>query len=169
VYVRDKFVLNDTLYFQSQDDILCIKLAADKVNLQNDVYICLCYVIPENSSRQAFVTTHTYDRLLDFYTGLIIKYGDALNFILCGDFNSRTSNLPDFVTDDNASNFGFLPEDYCADVSLTRQSLDNGILNNYGTQLLDICKQSGLRILNGRVGDDRNIGNIHMWLVLAQA
>jgi len=92
VYVRDKFVLNDTLYFQSQDDILCIKLAADKVNLQNDVYICLCYVITENSSRQAFVTTHTYDRLLDFYTGLSIKYGDALNFILCGDFNSRTSN-----------------------------------------------------------------------------
>jgi len=158
VYVRDKFVLNDTLYFQGQDDILCIKLAADKVNLQNDVYICLCYVIPENSSRQAFVTTHTYDRLLDFYTGLSIKYGDALNFILCGDFNSRTSNLPDFVTDDNASNFGFLPEDYCADVNLTRQSLGNGRLNSYGTQLLDICKQSGLRILNGRVGDDQNIG-----------
>jgi len=115
VYVRYKFVLNDTPYFQSQDDILCIKLAADKVNLQNDVYICLCYVIPENSSRQAFVTTHTYDRLLEFYTGLVIKYGDGLNFILSGDFNSRTSNLPDFVTDDNASNFGVLPEDYCAD------------------------------------------------------
>ena len=51
-----------------------------------------------------------------------------------------------------------LPEDYCADVNLTRQSLDNGRLNSYGTQLLDICKQSGLGILNGRVGDDQNIG-----------
>jgi len=61
------------------------------------------------------------------------------------------------VTDENASNFGFLPEDYCADVNLTRQSL-NGRLNSYGTQLLYICKQSGLRILNGRVGDDQNIG-----------
>jgi hypothetical protein len=31
-------------------------------------------------------------------------------------------------------------------------------MNNNGTLLLDLCKQTGLRIFNGRVGNDKGIG-----------
>ena len=117
----------------------------------------MCHVISENSSRQALYDSHTFDRLLDFITDLNLKC-EHMNFILCGDFNSHMSDLPDFVPNDTFSHNDFLPEDYCTDSCLKRCSMDKGRLDNNGTLLLDLCKQTGLRILNGRVGNDKNIG-----------
>ena len=158
VYIRSKFVTSDTLVFHSEDDIICVKIKGDILGLQNDLFLCLCYVIPENSSRQAMLNSHTFERLLDFIVSLDSRYENGLNFILCGDLNSHTSNSPDFVSDDNLSNIDILPEDYSADISLTRYSQDSGRLNNNGRMLLDLCKQTGLRIMNGRVGNDKNLG-----------
>ena len=39
-----------------------------------------------------------------------------------------------------------------------RSSSDKGHTNNNGTLLLELCKQSGFRISNGRVGDDKGVG-----------
>ena len=38
---------------------------------------------------------------------------------------------------------------------MQRRSKDNGRINSYGELLLDLCRQTGLRILNGRCGDDK--------------
>ena len=43
-------------------------------------------------------------------------------------------------------------------IFLTRNSKDKTI-NLNGRKLLDFCRQNELRICNGRLGDDRNIGN----------
>ena len=51
-----------------------------------------------------------------------------------------------------------LPDEYIADAELQRFSEDNGHVNNNGLLLLDFCKQTGLRIMNGRVGADQGIG-----------
>lgn len=79
------------------------------------------------------------------------------NFLVCGDFNARVSDFPDYVVDDSSDHIHVLPEDYLTDVPLLRVSEDKGF-NNYGSQLLDFCKQTGLRILNGRVGADSYVG-----------
>ena len=50
-----------------------------------------------------------------------------------------------------------LPDDYSTDLPLNRVSEDKGF-NRYGSELLDFCRQTGLRILNGRAGVDGNIG-----------
>ena len=42
------------------------------------------------------------------------------------------------------------------DTPLGRVSEDKGF-NRYGAQILDFCKETGLRILNGRVGKDKGI------------
>ena len=70
VYIRNAFVGKNTLVFKSQDDIICVKIEASKVNLSNDLYICLCYVVPEGSSRQAMIESHTFERLLEFIVDL---------------------------------------------------------------------------------------------------
>jgi len=97
--------------------------------------------------------THTYDRLLNYITDIDSKFDGNAHLIVCGDFNSHSSYLPDFVTHENFSHTNFLSDDYISDVPLLRCSQDHGILNNNGLLLLDLCKQTGLRIMNGRLED----------------
>ena len=51
-----------------------------------------------------------------------------------------------------------LPDEYTPDTELPRFSEDEGHSTNNGLLLLDFCKQIGIRIMNGRVGDDYGIG-----------
>ena len=79
--------------------------------------------------------------------------------LLCGDMNSRTSTNVDYVIDDNNVHMPMLPDDYIVDTNLVpRCSQDKGHTNNNGLLLLDLCKQSSLRILNGRFGEDKGLG-----------
>ena len=57
--------------------------------------------------------------------------------------------MPDYVQDDIATYVHVLPDDYATE--------DEGF-TRYGSDMLDFCKQTGLRTFNGRVGDDGNIG-----------
>ena len=113
----------------------------------------MCYVVPENSSRQTLIDTHTFDRLVDFITSLDNSVNNELNFVLCGDLNAHTSDLPDFVADDTFHE-NLLPDDYVTDTVIGRCSQDIGRTNNNGLMLLDLCKQTGMRILNGRFDKD---------------
>ena len=96
--------------------------------------------------------------MLDFISSLDEKAQNNLNFVLCDDFNAHTSDLPDFVVDDNITNSIVLRDDYVSDTSLNRVFQDNVSLNSNDTLLLDLCKQTGFCILNGRVCGDKDIG-----------
>lgn len=157
IYLRNTFVCDDTLVFKSIDDMICVKIPKNILSIDYDLYVCLCYVIPDDSSPQTMVDSNVFDRLATFITEIDSKYDSNCYFLLAGNFNARTSNLPDYVTDYTFSPcYDFLPDDY--DVEISRFSQDRGRVNNNGNQLLDLCKLSGLRILNGRVGNDKHIG-----------
>ena len=158
VDIRSVFVTEDTLVFKSSDDIICVKFNGQVLSLQNDLLLCLCYIVPENSSRLSLAESSTFDRLTEFILQSAVKDGESMNFILCGDMNSRTSVIPDYVIDDYSVHMKILPEEYCADSELPRFSQDVGRVNSNGHYLLDLCKQTGLRILNGRAGVDKCIG-----------
>ena len=51
-----------------------------------------------------------------------------------------------------------LPDEYTPDRFMDRYSQDIELVNNNGLLLLDLCKQTAVRILNGRAGDDRGMG-----------
>jgi exonuclease III len=74
-----------------------------------------------------------------------------------GDFNACTSNLNDFIDLDNISHTdsnSYLPTNYSADLPLIRrQNMDTSI-NEQGKHLIDLCIQSKIKILNGRVMGD---------------
>lgn len=158
LYLRNKYVSKDTLVYTSHDDILWIKISRSVLSLSSDLYICLCYVVPDESSRQALIETNIFDRLLESVVYIESKSQNDCNLLICGDFNSRTSNNPDFVTDDESVHMSVLPDEYTPDRYMNRYSQDIGHANNNGLLLLDLCKQTGVRILNGRVGDDRGVG-----------
>lgn len=50
-----------------------------------------------------------------------------------------------------------LPDDYVEDIFLCRVSHDK-VTNEYGNYLLNFCKASGLRIMNGNLGSDDELG-----------
>lgn len=158
LYIRDQYVTRDTLVYTSNDDIIWVKISKHALALDNDLYVCLCYVTPDNSSRQSFVETNIFDRLLDSVNLIADKSHDNCNFLICGDFNGRTSSNADFVVDDDVRNMDCLPDGYTPDHFMQRYSQDVGHINNNGLLLLDFCKQTGLRIMNGRVGSDKGVG-----------
>ena len=69
-----------------------------------------------------------------------------------------TSVNHDFVVDDNSFHMSVLSDDYIPDNLMQRFSEDEGHTNSNGTFLLDFCKQTGLRIKHGRVGNDYGVG-----------
>ena len=71
--------------------------------------------------------------------------------------NSRIGQHCDYVTEDYATHMDVLPDDYVPDLKIPRKSQDNTV-NSNGQLLLDFLKQSGLRIANGRVCEDRDVG-----------
>ncbi|MCG8048238.1 MAG: reverse transcriptase family protein [Candidatus Thiodiazotropha endolucinida] len=158
VYIRDKYVTKDTLVYSSDDDILWVKISNSVLSLQDDLYICLCYVTPDDSSRQSMVESNIFDRLLDSVLHVENKSQNKCNILICGDFNSRTSTNDDFVFDDDSNHMSVLPDEYISDKYMPRYSQDQGHVNNNGLLLLEFCKQTGVRIMNGRAGNDRGVG-----------
>ena len=109
----------------------------------------LVYFSPEGSS--AYADEALFEVLENDYAKYSQMYPDY-NFLICGDFNARTANDADFIVFDKLS---FIPcdDDYSVDDDLpVRISIDK-TRNHYGNCLLDLCKTSGLRIMNGRFLD----------------
>ena len=93
-------------------------------------------------------------------------------FLLFGDYNSHTKNLPDIIELDPyiCTNFDSqeLSSEYESElsyfhnndtrISLKRSNKDKNV-NNNGYRLLDFCKCNNLYILNGRTGRDKGLGN----------
>ena len=158
VFIRSKYVTKDTLVYTSQDDIIWVKFDKALFAMSTDLYVGLCYVVPDDSSRQSLIDTNIFDRLLDSFIFIENTSQNDCTILLCGDFNSRSSNSPDYVVDDDSVHMSVLPDEYVSDTQLPRFSEDTGHTNNNGLLLLDFCKQTGLRIMNGRVGNDRRIG-----------
>jgi len=72
-----------------------------------------------------------------------------------GDFNSRTARLPDYIELDgnllNSDSSNILPDTYTIDLEMPpRHNLDKEV-NEQGKNLIDLCIETKLRILNGRV------------------
>ena len=92
--------------------------------------------------------------------------------LICGDYNAHTNIKPDYFNSDWATKITEIDDIVkntnnerlqlmnCMyeDHRLDRFSEDMRPMNNNGRLLLDICKISGLIIVNGRLGDDKGIG-----------
>ena len=81
--------------------------------------------------------------------------------IIAGDLNSRTAENEDFCENISDSEALYIPlptDNFENDIPMrTRCSQDKG-MNGNGAELLQFCKFSEFRILNGRTGKDNGIG-----------
>ena len=107
-----------------------------------------------------------------------LNKNDKYHVLLAGDFNAHVSTVSDLLDlpsdngdfdDDllNINNIEFMSNTINSydllkrlDIPLTRTSEDKFKLNNHGVALLNFCKSSSKVIFNGRLGCDRNKGNV---------
>ena len=133
----------------TKSDFQWIKLEKEFFNFDQDLFICMVYDPPENSSYSKGIDHN----ILDCIEKDITHYQNLGNILICGDFNARVSTEPDFIVNDDN---GYIPlhSNYIVDKQiLSRHNMDSK-LDNRGRDLLDLCVSNQLRILNGRTFGD---------------
>jgi hypothetical protein len=77
---------------------------------------------------------------------------------MMGDLSGHTQTQNDFISLDSerCPNYVPLPVNYNADVGLSRSNHDSRPPDNRGKDILDFCKASSMKILNGRKFGDTN-------------
>ena len=99
---------------------------------------------------------HTVD-LFELLQDDINFYSEYGTVSVVGDLNCRVGVKKDYIVLDEQV-IDIDDNDYVPDIPLPRVSEDKSS-NNQGTKLLDLCKATGLRIANGRIGEDSKSGS----------
>ena len=69
------------------------------------------------------------------------------------DFNSRIGTQNDFITE-SEKDLNYLPQDYELDTIRSVRNNQDTSVNEYRQQLLDLCIETKLMILNGRTREE---------------
>ena len=107
----------------------------------NDLFICTVYIPPENSNY------FEDDILLNIHNDMLQLQDENSKFVMVGDFNTRTSNLPDVNNESGNQFINF--QSLNSQVTIKRNNFD-GEVSKHGNRLLDLCKSTQLQIVNGR-------------------
>ena len=157
IYVKSELYNSKMLVKTDCDDIIWLKFEPG-VFSENALYLCVCYVLPTGTSREVIVETSVFDRVSNDIAYFQSNNNESdCSFIICGDMNARTKDLPDMVLDDNFVHLP-LPDDYILDDFIMPRASEDKKSNQNGTLLFEFCKQTNMRILNGRTGSDNGIG-----------
>ena len=157
IYVSDKMANSVSLIKKVSDCLLWLRISGNMFDLEDDVYLGLCYNAPEGSGRVIYDERNIFDTILQDIVSFENLTEGKCNIFVCGDLNARTGTKSDYVENETAQILDLLPDDYILDQPLPRYSEDS-VCNEYGNCLLDLCKSTGLRIVNGRLGDDKYNG-----------
>ena len=115
---------------------------------ENHIYFCGAYIHSINSK---YFSPEIFEELEND----IAEFQSRGAALLSGDFNSRTGKHEDYIPDDSDNFF-----DYSVENPLVLKQRNNyDVVNNHGKNLLEICKNFDLRILNGRIRGD-SFGNV---------
>ena len=136
-------------------DAIAIRLNKSFFKLTFDVYIICFYISPYNSKYTKSNTDYT-EKMFQHLETITSRLYDKGQVILCGDANSRTGCLPDYLTENDSCNTlidcGIDPFTE-PDIPEQRNNQDNET-NQYCNLFLDLITTIRLRILNGRTLGD---------------
>ena len=124
--------------------------------------MCLPYLAPVGSKWAAKQSVEVVEK---FKTD-VLMFSETGFLIICGDLNARTDVLNDYLSEEevltnewlNSLNFD---QEYNTLNKLKlpkRSSQDKGGLSGHGKALLELCKATNLKIVDGRAFQDKNIG-----------
>ncbi|CAG2221968.1 unnamed protein product [Mytilus edulis] len=136
------------------DTIIWLQVSKDVTICGQDYYVGCVYLPPISSNYYKMYECDIFYELIN----CVEKYStESSKVFLLGDMNARTAIGNDFIKHDSL--YGSIFDDfnhifnYMSDNNLpVRRNPDQGT-NEYGTKLLNLCRSTGLRIVNGRHKD----------------
>ena len=166
LFIRNALVDGIDVLHNIDDLLVWLKLDKNFFGLKRDVYAANCYVVPENSPYYRFNT-------FEIIENEIAKIPSDCDLLICADFNSHVNTTHDFLETIPGSNDvidePMISKDLMSVFEIpphlkTRVSKDSRPLNNHGKLLLELCKSTGLLIVNGRIGQDKEEGGRYTWV-----
>lgn len=163
LFIRDNLIKFVEILRSTTEYISWIKISKQLLKTEDDLLLGTVYIPPQQSR---FFNEDELELLDQEITSSMSSYK---NVCIMGDFNAQTSDLADYTLADNflTDHFDFDQEtiEYFDQrsilekhgIQVARVSSDKK-KNNSGFRLIDLCKNTNLFILNGRYGQDRDIG-----------
>ena len=158
MYIRNDIMAGFELFCEDMYDCLWLKMKKEFFHLSRDIMLCLCYVVPQNSSHQGHLECETFDKIVNRIIELSSNQEEDLDFIVAGDLNGRVpASVCDYIVNDDIRYLPLVDDVYIPDEAmvLPRYNEDT-VLNEHGKKVIDMCKMCGIRIVNGRIGDLSN-------------
>ncbi len=144
------------------DDNLCDHFVV--VNISNvmnyDAYIIMCYIPPLDSD---YICKNCDGNYMEALSDLVAKYSLKGSVSVCGDLNGRTGLLSDEPIVSDIDLTAGLFSHLAIDSPIWQTKIDDRASmdvtsNSRGEDILNLCKSTGLRIMNGRCFEDKDIG-----------
>ena len=107
--------------------------------------VCLYIPCDGSSFYQKRVESNGIREFMDEFIDTICT---DCSIVLLGDFNARTGSAPDYIIDANNQHID-IPDWLHDSFDLPRNSRDI-VTNTFGYDLLDLCKQCSVHMMNGR-------------------
>ena len=142
---------NIHFYNQTSDLALWFTIKQQILNMKSDI-TCGCVYLPPSSSRYA--KPDAFEILEAEIVEMSSRENDQI--IVFGDFNAKTKEEIDYIT---FSKYEETENQTYQNITAHRTNSDTHEIDSYGRQLINLCKNLNIQILNGRVGEDKNIGN----------
>jgi exonuclease III len=145
-----------TIQKTAYDSVIWLKICRQLFG-ESDLYICCVYIPAEGS-----VFYNRYD--CDMYLSILddhAHFSKLGSVCLVGDTNSRAGTVDDFVQATcEIANTQLLNKlrafiTYDNDKPLQSRKSQDSTVNSMGRKLIEVCKATGLRILNGRTTGDK--------------
>ena len=124
-------------------------------NLENDIYVCHCYIPPENS--RLYLTVDNL-RNFDFFDCISedVRYFSGIGDVyMCGDLNSRCGHLSDRVDQLGLDRYVNLPDEDEHSYTVGPRASSDERVNIFGRKLISLCKEHDMVIMNGRLEQGR--------------
>ena len=145
--IRTSIAKNCSIVQSDSYHIWC-QIDREAYGWESDLFICFLYIPPSTSNWFKSGESLTFDSLQEECS----LYENKGWVLLFGDTNARTGNVNDFIENDEIDEFLPVGDNYQPDTILDKRiNDDESALNTNGTSLIEFCKSTGFRILNGRV------------------
>ena len=130
-----------------------------KQSNNNSLYLGGIYIPPLDSS--STISSFHNNNAFQIIQEEVTHFNEIGDVALCGDFNARTGNLKDFSltpSHEIVTNFGSIELGRVCEFDDKDRFSEDTKNNKYGKELVELCKTSDMRIMNGYFMNDIKTG-----------